>query len=145
MILPDILQSELKTVFCGTRVSKRSFELGEYYAGPGNKFWDILYETGLTPRLMHAQEYFKLPQYGIGLADLAKSGLDFAPRTLAFNGKRAASEFFGTRTGKLFYGLQKTKIGETSVYILPSTSGAARGPWNPEHWQELARVVREDL
>ena len=38
----------------------------------------MLYETGLTPRLLDPHEYPSLPDYGIGLTDMAKhvSGSD---------------------------------------------------------------------
>ena len=52
--------------------------VGAPYAGPGNRFWSILHETGLTPRLLLPQEFRDLPRYGIGLTDVAKlaSGSD---------------------------------------------------------------------
>ena len=40
------------------------------------------------------------------------------------------------------YGLQAARIGETQVFVAPSTSGAARASWDPAIWQDLARRVR---
>lgn len=40
------------------------------------------------------------------------------------------------------YGLQTLAIASSGVFVLPSTSGAARGYWNPQYWQELAEFVR---
>ena len=90
--------------------------MGAPYAGPGNRFWWVLHETGLTPRRLEPGEFRDLPRYGIGLTDVAKytSGPDsslaradfdpaavigkverYAPRILAFVGKRAAREVLG--------------------------------------------------
>jgi len=158
-ILPDLLSPELKVVFCGTAAGARSAQVGAYYAGRGNKFWQTLFQIGLTPRLLQAGEFRSLAQYGVGLTDIAKtySGADkglrrshfdtvglrdkieaAAPRVLAFNGKKSASAFYGLA---ISYGQQRETIGETSVFVLPSTSGAASGFWDIEQWQRLAEFL----
>jgi TDG/mug DNA glycosylase family protein len=130
--------------------------VGAPYAGPGNRFWWVLHETGLTPRLLRAQEFRDLPRYGIGLTDVAKfaSGSDsslaradfdpaaviekverYEPGILAFVGKRAAREVLG---GAVAYGRQEVLIGVSDVWVVPSTSGAARGAWAIEPWRALA-------
>ena len=35
-------------------------------------------------------------------------------------------------------------IGDTRVWILPSTSGAANGSWRPEIWHRFADEVPEE-
>lgn len=156
MILPDVLASGLKVVFCGTAAGARSAQLGAYYAGPGNRFYETLYRVGLTPRRLQPSDFMLLPTFGIGLTDVAKhtSGGDktlrpehfdalsvrdkieqFAPLAFAFNGKRAAQEFYGV---KVNYGVQPIPIGRTMLFVLPSTSGAARGFWDEHYWQALA-------
>ena len=49
-----------------------------YYAHRQNKFWKILYETGLTPELLQPHQYRDLLQHAIGLTDLVKThaGMD---------------------------------------------------------------------
>ena len=163
MVLPDVLQMGLSVVFCGTAVSDRSAQRGAYYAGTGNRFWEILAESGLTPHRLYPEEFRSLLVYRIGLTDLVKrrSGQDvhllagdfdspgfrakiakYAPKAVGFNGKKAAKIFFDTN--KISYGQQKERIGETAIFVLPSTSGAARGYWDPKHWQELAVFIAED-
>jgi G:T/U-mismatch repair DNA glycosylase len=39
-ILPDVLQPDLKVVFCGTAAGTQSAQAGAYYAGRGNYFWE---------------------------------------------------------------------------------------------------------
>ena len=148
-------------VFCGTAAGAVSARKGAYYAGPGNRFWHTLYEVGLTSRRLEPIEFAMVLGFGIGLTDVAKtvSGSDrelprhafdsaglerkirqFCPRVLAFNGKRSASEFFHRKTVQ--YGRQEVGIGEAVVFVLPSTSGAARKFWNATFWFEVARFVQ---
>ena len=157
MILPDVIRPGLKVVFCGTALGTRSAQVGAYYAGPGNRFWATLHETGLTPRRLEPAEYRDLPRYGIGLTDICKSrsgsdrevgtgGFDVGrltailerhdPGWIAFNGKQAAKGALGRPVD---YGDQPERLGGTRVFVLPSTSGAARGYWDVRHWHELAQ------
>ena len=70
-VLPDVLTPNLNLVICGSAVSKQSNLAGSYYAGQGNKFWQILCDTRLTDRVLHTSEYRRLLDYGIGLTDVA--------------------------------------------------------------------------
>ena len=150
----------MKVVFCGTAVGDQSARRGAYYAGLGNQFWKILAETGLTPQPLLPEQFPSLTKFRIGLTDLVKgrSGRDtvlaandfdvesfkekieiFAPKAVGFNGKKAAEVFFGRKSVE--YGRQNERIGDTTLFVLPSTSGAARGYWDPLYWRELARFV----
>ncbi len=154
-MLPDVLTRGLKIVFCGTAVGDRSAKRHYYYAGPGNQFWPTLKKLGLIPENFQLEEFRTLSAYGVGLTDLVKtrSGQDaslktedfdiatfrtkiekFAPKVLAFNGKKAAEMFLDR---SVEYGLQKEKIGNTQIFVLPSTSGAARGYWDESQWAKL--------
>ena len=161
-MLNDVLAPGLKLVVCGTAAGEVSAARREYYAGPGNKFWSVLFEIGLTPRRLASHEYMKLLTFGIGLTDVAKdqSGSDasidfgladieslkkkvhrFAPAIFAFNGKKAAQVFLGQRHVEL--GLQSAQVETTRLFVAPSTSGAANGYWNADVWHELAKLTRE--
>jgi len=164
-ILPDVLEPNLKIVFCGTAASKKSAQVVAYYAGLGNRFWETLYHVGLTPYLMKPPEFKSLPLYGIGLTDVAKyaSGNDsdlnsndfdaaslrqkilyYAPKILAFTSKKAARAALELADQQpIGYGFQNEKIGLTQVYVLPSPSGAARRYWDIRWWQELATSIKE--
>lgn len=160
MILPDVLAPNLKVMFCGTQAGAQSASVGAYYAGRGNRFYETLFRIGLTPRQLAPTDYMQLLNYGIGLTDIAKhtSGADkllkaahfdsaglrekivqYAPRVLAFNGKRSAQAFLRTQVA---YGLQPDQIGATRIFVLPSTSGAARKFWDERYWQELATFIQ---
>lgn len=158
-ILPDVLQSGLALVFCGTAAGKRSAAERAYYAHPGNLFWRALHQAGLTPRQLAPHEFPTLPEYGIGLTDLAKrhAGNDnelprdafdipalvakvehYAPGLLAFTSKAAARAALGRAVD---YGLQTESIGSTRLFVLPSPSGQARGHWNLAPWLTLADAL----
>lgn len=63
-----------------------------------------------------------------------------APLVLAFNSKKAAEVFLGTR--HVQYGLQPVALGSTKLFVAPSTGGAANGYWSIDGWRDLARLVR---
>lgn len=164
MILPDVLEPNLKVVFCGTAAGAISARLGAYYANPTNRFWKTLYQINLTPYQLKPSEFKTVTQYGIGLTDVAKhtfgqdttlSPSDFGitelrekmlryqPKVLAFTSKRGAQEYFGRK--KVEYGLHSEQVGETRVFVLPSPSGAARSYWDETYWFALAELVNSSL
>jgi TDG/mug DNA glycosylase family protein len=40
------------------------------------------------------------------------------------------------------YGCQPENIGKTAIFVLPSTSGSARGYWDESHWIDVAEFVQ---
>ncbi len=157
--LPELLRPGLDLVICGTAASSVSAARGQYYAGPGNRFWSVLAETKLTARLLDPSEFRLLLDFGIGLTDVVKDqhGMDreidfsgwgallqrrlapHAPRCLCFNGKRAAREA-GIKIVE--YGWRTETFGPTRLFVAPSTSAAARRWWDGDVWEELAGFVR---
>jgi double-stranded uracil-DNA glycosylase len=149
----------MRVVFCGTAAGTASAKARAYYAGPGNAFWQALHLTGLTPMELVPAEFERLPEYGIGLTDICKTSygsdaevgtveFDAAglqeriaaaePANLAFNGKNAAR---GALERDVGFGLQEEQIGGAAVWVLPSTSGAARRYWSIGPWEELAQSL----
>jgi TDG/mug DNA glycosylase family protein len=158
-VLPDILVPDLRVVFCGTAAGTASARAKAYYAGPGNRFWPTLEAVGLTPVRLEPEEFRRLPEFGIGLTDVCKvlHGSDeevgtvefdvdglrervaaVEPSYLAFNGKNPAR---GALERDVVHGLQDEQIGGAAVWVLPSTSGAARRYWDVGPWQELADAL----
>jgi TDG/mug DNA glycosylase family protein len=161
-VLDDVLAPGLRAVICGSAASAASARAGAYYANPQNRFWRTLHEVGLTPRELAPAEYRRLRDHGIGLTDLAKneSGADWtlspsaydpgglaeriaplAPGALAFNGKTPAKAFFGGASPA--YGRQPGGLGAVPVFVLPSTSPAARRYWDIAPWRDFADFVKE--
>ncbi len=163
-MLKDVLSHNLDVIFCGTAKGEASARLGYYYAGPGNQFYPILYKTGLTNKLLLPSNCYDINKYKIGLTDLVhiESGNDnqlsdenfdilsfkkkiekYKPKYIAFNGKKAAAFALGFKgkTNKVQYGLQSQKIGDSKIFILPSTSGSARKFWDEGYWVELQSLI----
>ena len=147
-LLPNVVKKNLEIIFCGMAVGRLSARVGGYYADPRNKFWDILYDLRFIKKKIRCCEYEEILEYDLGLTDLVKnkSGVDkkieatkkdikeleekiknLQPKILAFNGKKPAREFFNRNN--LNWGKQnnKDKIGETKIWVLPSTSGLNTG------------------
>jgi TDG/mug DNA glycosylase family protein len=153
MILPDVIRPGLRVVFCGTAAGEASARAGAYYAGPGNRFWPTLHEIGMTRSLLAPSDFPRLLDEVTDLCKLRSGsdrtigtgGFDVArlhalierhrPALLAFNGKRAAEHAVGQATS---YGAQAFTFAGARLFVLPSTSGAARRFWDVRYWQELA-------
>jgi TDG/mug DNA glycosylase family protein len=136
---------------------------GAHFANPRNDLWRLLHAAGFTSRLYAPPEQHDLLAEGIGLTNAAyrttrgsgdlRRG-DFAgsadrlerlarelrPRWLALVGKEAYRGAFGERPE---LGRQQRRLGETKLFVLPSTSPAnAAVPWDERlRWfRELARL-----
>ncbi|KYM93881.1 G/T mismatch-specific thymine DNA glycosylase [Cyphomyrmex costatus] len=144
--LQDYLEMNLDIVFVGINPSLMAAHRGRYYAGPGNHFYKLLHESGLTPRLISFEEDYKLLQYSIGLtniverptrsaADLKRTELKegakvveeklklYKPRIAVFNGKCIYEVFAHITTkSKFYFGLQPECIGDTAIWVTPSSS-----------------------
>lgn len=163
-MLRDVLDHNLDVVFCGTAKGKASARLGAYYAGPGNKFYGILYDAGFTSHKLHPNDCYEINRFKIGLTDLVhtQAGNDneiddesyevdnfitkikkYKPKVIAFNSKKGAAFALGFKgiTKHVSYGLQEHMIGESRVYVLPSTSGSATRYWDKTYWIELKEFI----
>jgi|1186.fasta_scaffold122027_1 TDG/mug DNA glycosylase family protein len=148
--VPDVLAPDLRIVFVGINPGRVSAAARAHFANPRNDFWRLLHAARLTSRLFEPAEQFSLLEEGIGVTNAAYrttpgSGdlrrADFAgsaerldriahelgPGWLAFVGKEAYRGAFGARPQ---LGLQEATLGETKLFVLPSTSPAnAAVPW----------------
>jgi TDG/mug DNA glycosylase family protein len=164
--VPDILAPGLRIVFCGINPGFRSAAAGAHFANPRNDFWRLLADAALTPSLLGPEDQWQLLELGYGLTNAAfrttkgSSDLrrgDFAgtaerleriarelwPRTIAFVGKAAYEGVFRERPA---LGWQERRLGNASLFVLPSTSPAnAAVPYEERlRWfRTLARVVEE--
>jgi TDG/mug DNA glycosylase family protein len=163
--LPDVLAPGLSVLFCGINPGRWSARAGAHFANPRNDFWRLLHAAGFTPRLLEPREFREVSAYGIGLTNAARrttrgSGdlraADFAgsrerleeiartfgPQVVAFVGKAAYQGVFRERPE---LGAQERRLGETALFVLPSTSPAnAAVPWDERlRWfRSLRQIVR---
>jgi TDG/mug DNA glycosylase family protein len=162
-LIEDVLGPSLRVVFCGTALGAASLAAKAYYAHPRNRFWPMLHEVGLTPTQFAPRDYARMLDLGIGLTDLCKfaSGNDdqlpknafdtaalrakiekHRPDVLAFTSKTGGRAFCGPKAD---LGWQAPLPDGTLVYVLPSTSPSANGPWvaTRHHWHLLAQALRD--
>ncbi len=162
--VPDVLALGLAVVFVGINPGFHSDAKRAHFANPRNDFWRLLHAAGFTPRLVEPSEQLEVLRYGVGITNAARrttrgsSDLrrrDFAgsverlerlaeelsPCALGFVGKEAYRGPFG---GRPRHGLQERWLGETALFVLPSTSPAnAAVPWDERlRW---FRALREFL
>ena len=159
--VPDVLAPDLRIVFVGINPGRVSAAARAHFANPRNDFWRLLHASRLTSRLYSPQEQFALLEEGIGItnaayrttagsgdlrrADFAGSAArlerissDLRSKWLAFVGKEAYRGAFGERPE---LGLQERTLGDTQLFVLPSTSPAnAAVPWDERRrwFRELA-------
>lgn len=139
-----MLEPGLRAVFCGINPGRVSAAAGAHFANPRNDFWRLLNDAAFTPRLLAPAEQFELPRYGYGLTnaayrttkgsgDLRRSDFEgsaarleqiareLRPQAIGFIGKEAYRGAFGERPP---LGLQERTLGDTALFVLPSTSPA---------------------
>jgi TDG/mug DNA glycosylase family protein len=160
--VPEYVGPASRIVFCGINPGHWSARAKAPFANPRNDFWRLLHAAGFTPRVLEPQEAPELIPLGLGLTnaagrttrgagDLRKA--DFAdaaerleqisrtirPEVIAFVGKAAYTGTFG---GRAEHGLQERRLGDTALFVLPSTSPAnAAVPW--EERLRWFRALRE--
>lgn len=146
-ILPDILAPGLDVVFVGAAPSPAAALTGHYYAGPRNRFWDLLHRAGFTPYRLDASEDSRVLEFGIGLTavfkhlvssansllpqpeeerltELYNKLVAYAPRIVCYNGKDVCQMCTGLR--EVPWGLLPSE-GPMVEFVVPSSSGRADG------------------
>ncbi|MCK1993357.1 mismatch-specific DNA-glycosylase [Peribacillus muralis] len=146
--IADHLKVNLDILFVGFNPSIRSGETGHHYANPNNRFWKILYESGLTPRKYHPHEDNSLLDLGYGFTNIVSrptKGADeitkeeyimgrkqltskietYKPKIVCFVGKGVYQEYRQSR--QITWGLQEDPLSvETLEFVAPSSSGLVR-------------------
>ena len=137
----------------GFNPSPRSWRSGHHYAHPGNLFWNLLSESGLTPVRLSPEDDRRLPEIGLGFTDVVgrpsasasalttgelRAGgvvvraqlLRWRPRVAAYTGKGVYRAVAGVRAGAaVSYGVQTGEIAAgVTDFVLPSPSGRSGLP-----------------
>jgi TDG/mug DNA glycosylase family protein len=142
--IPDVVGENLNVLFCGINPGRRSGELGQHFARPGNRFWKLLHASGFTDHVMSPAEQDALPALGIGITNLvdrvtaAADELDNAelregahrleekvrvlrPRCVAVLGLQAYRTAFQRPKGTV--GEQEELLADARLWLLPNPSG----------------------
>jgi double-stranded uracil-DNA glycosylase len=158
----DLLRPGLTLVFCGYNPSLMSGRSGRHYAHPGNRFWRVLFASGITSRLYKPEEDERLLDLGIGFTNLVSRPTRRAdeltreeiragaaelrdklerlePRVVAYTGIGVYRWF--RATSKAGWGVQEDSAvtGVTDV-VVPSPSGLNRMRFEElvDHYRALA-------
>ena len=154
-------------VFCGINPGRVSAAAAAHFANPRNDFWRLLHDAGFTPRQLAPSEQYELLRHGYGLtnaaprttpgsselrkadfvgagARLERIAAELRPLAIAFVGKEAYRGAFGDRPE---HGLRERRLGDTLLFVLPSTSPAnAAVPYGEQlRWfVELRELLEPD-
>jgi double-stranded uracil-DNA glycosylase len=142
--IPDLVGPGLRVLFCGINPGRRSGELGQHFARPGNRFWKLLCAGGFTDSVMLPAEQDALPSLGIGITNLvarttaaaSELGADeLRAGALVLEAKVAALQpvsvaVLGLQAYRTAFGRPKAAVGEqpeglagSRVWLLPNPSG----------------------
>jgi len=167
-MLTDIIDKDLKILFCGLNPGLKSAWDGHHFSGRSNRFWKALNQAGFTPYEIDPLNDASILDFGYGLTtavsratsradELTKDEFTSAieifknkityyqPKYIAFLGKAAYMAFSGKK--HLAWGCQEEKFCGASVWILPNPSGLNRGftlNGLVEHYKALYTAVSRE-
>ena len=137
----------MRILFVGVNPGMRSAAIGHHFAGYSNRFWRLLYESGLVPEPIAAEDDARLPEWGFGLTNLvarATPGIDsigreeyaagravlrrkvrrWKPKLVALVGVTVYRSLFDVKASvPVRLGLQKDRFEGIPVFVLPNPSG----------------------
>lgn len=145
--ITDIIQPDLRVLFCGINPGKSSAHTGFHFAHPGNRFWKTIFQAGFTQQQLRPEQEQRLLDTRCGITmlverptvqanelaahELREGGqalVDkverYQPAALAVLGKQAWQQAFRRR--KVDWGRQPESIGATEIWVLPNPSGLNR-------------------
>jgi double-stranded uracil-DNA glycosylase len=144
---PDIVARGLDVIFCGLNPAASAALAGHNFSNPSNRFWAALHLSGFTDIRLQPRDERRLLDHGCGITAVvrrptsraeeilpeefrqARPGFEakmrrYAPRAIAFLGKRAFSIMIGQP--RLAWGPYPAGFAGTTAWILPNPSGLNR-------------------
>lgn len=150
----DILTEGLTVLFVGYNPGRYTEQRGHHFAGPGNYFWPLLYESGLTERRLSCEDDGELLFWGVGITnivsrmtpssgDLSAEELRnggrllvekvrrFRPRVVCCLGKEVYRHYADKPSGaRVDWGLQPIPVVEDVLdYVAPNPSRRSTVPY----------------
>jgi len=148
--LTDALEPGVRVILVGINPGVLSALTGHHFAGPTNRFWGLLYESGIVPEPITHEDDVRLPQWGIGMTNLVarpSPGIDvlkpqeyldgwkilekkierYRPAIVAFVGVtmyRALWRVLGhAKAPAIKPGFQEATVHGARLFVLPNPSG----------------------
>lgn len=148
--LRDRIAPGVRVLLVGINPGVKSAETGHHFAGPSNRFWRLLYESGLVPERISHVDDARLPEWGFGVTNLVarpSPGIDvlrpaeyiegwhslekkidrFRPEIVAFVGVtiyRSLLQVLGAKgTTVIEPGFQHATVHDARIFVLPNPSG----------------------
>lgn len=142
------MQPGLRLLFVGINPGIRSAALGHHFAGHSNRFWKLLYESGLVPEPIGFEDDARLLDFGFGITNLVarptpgvaelesrefaagrrileRKVARLAPQVVALVGVVLWRQVFPQvrRPQRIAPGLQTEQLCRSRVFLLPNPSG----------------------
>jgi TDG/mug DNA glycosylase family protein len=149
--LADAIRPGVRVLLVGINPGVASAMAGHHFAGPTNRFWGLLYESGVVPEPVTHEDDVRLPRWGIGMTNLIarpSPGIDaltpqeyldgwrilerkiarYRPRIVAFVGVtmyRALWTVLGHARAPeaVAPGFQQATVHGARIFVLPNPSG----------------------
>jgi TDG/mug DNA glycosylase family protein len=144
--LRDRIRPGVRILFVGINPGIRSSLTGHHFAGFSNRFWKLLYESGLVPERIGYQDDVRLPDWGYGITNIVPRptpGIDtlrseeyiegrrrlrrkisrYRPEIVAAVGVTVFRALFPERRGPVALGRQPEQLGASALFVLPNPSG----------------------
>ncbi|PSR25285.1 MAG: DNA glycosylase [Sulfobacillus benefaciens] len=149
----DVLAPNLNVLFVGYNPGVKSGMMGHHFAGPGNLFWSLLVDSGLTGHRLRPEQDQELPVWHLGitnivervtpgsedlfLAELKAGALQlqkkirhWEPKIVAFLGKDIYRNFAGLpRSTMIPWGLQMQRVTTPLYFVAPNPSRRSTLPY----------------
>lgn len=137
----------MSVLFVGINPGVRSAITGHHFAGYSNRFWKLLFDSGLVPERVGHQDDVRLPEWGCGITNLIRRptpGIDTLkpeeyaagrgalarkvgrckPAVVALVGVTLFRALFPKYRGtRIALGLQPETFAGVPVFVLPNPSG----------------------
>src|SRR3954463_3913505 len=144
--LRDCIRPGVAVLFVGINPGVRSSQTGHHFAGYSNRFWKLLFESGLVPEPIGHEDERRLPEWGFGITNIVARptpGIDslrreeyvagraalvrkvrrYHPRIVALIGVTVFRAMFPERKDAVRLGLQRERLADAEVFVLPNPSG----------------------
>jgi double-stranded uracil-DNA glycosylase len=147
VLLRDRVRLPVRVLFVGINPGIRSAAIGHHFAGPSNRFWKLLFESGIVPEPLGPEDDDRLSEWGLGVTNLvprSTPGIDtltpqeyvdgerilrrkvrrWKPEIVAFVGVTIYRAVLKENAaGRVTCGFQRQRFEGARLFVLPNPSG----------------------